>query len=102
VRARRFRRAPDPSAVADEAIRRFGVGETERALAMLDRLIADSPWFWQARQYRGEMRLRTGDAAGALADFDAAIRLAPEEAHLRELREQAANGPIRPSPDGSS
>jgi Flp pilus assembly protein TadD len=46
-----------------------------------------SPRLWQARQYRGQMRLVEPDAAEAvLQDFTEAIRLAPEEHHLYVLR----------------
>jgi hypothetical protein len=33
--------------------------------------------------------MQSGDLGGALADFDEAIRLAPGEPHLCELRTQA-------------
>jgi hypothetical protein len=46
-----------------------------------------SPRLWQARQYRGQMRLVEPDAAEAvLQDFTEAIRLVPEEHHLYVLR----------------
>jgi tetratricopeptide (TPR) repeat protein len=102
IRGRRLPASPDPAAMLDDAIQRIAAGETRRALRLLDRAIHENPWFWQAYQCRGEIRLALGNAATALADFDEAIRLAPEEPHLRELREQAVSGPIRPSPDGSS
>ena len=46
-----------------------------------------SPRLWQARQYRGQMRLAEPDAVeSALKDFTEAIRLAPDEPHLYILR----------------
>jgi tetratricopeptide (TPR) repeat protein len=102
VRSRRVKAAPDPSAMLDEAVRRASIGETEGAVKMLDRAIRENPWFWQAYQCRGEIRFAAGDMAGAIADFDEAIRLAPGEAHLRELREQVdISRPKFESPDGS-
>jgi tetratricopeptide (TPR) repeat protein len=62
-------------------------GETDRALALLDEAVQLSPQLWQARQYRGQMRLAEPDAAeSALNDFTEAIRLAPDEPHLYILR----------------
>ena len=102
VRSRRVNAAPDPSAMLDEAVRLASVGETEPAAALLDRAIRENLWFWQAYQCRGEIRFATGDMAGAIADFDEAIRLAPGEAHLRELREQVEiSRPNFESPDGN-
>jgi tetratricopeptide (TPR) repeat protein len=89
IRGRRLKAAPDPAAMLDDAIHLAGLGETARALTVLNRAIAENPWFWQARQCRGEMRLQLGDAETAIADFDEAIRLAPEEPHLRERRAHA-------------
>jgi tetratricopeptide (TPR) repeat protein len=78
---------PDSAAILDEAIRLAASGDTERALALLDEELRLSPRLWQARQYRGQMRLREPYAAeSALQDFTEAIRLAPEEPHLYILR----------------
>ena len=89
IRSRRIKPMPDPAVLLEEAIHMAGVGDTRRAIAILDRAIAESPSFWQAYQGRGELRLRTGAIAEAIDDFSSAIRLAPDEPHLRELREQA-------------
>ena len=102
IRGRRLKPAPDPAAMLDEAIHLASVGETARAMRVLGRTIALNPWFWQAFQYRGQIRLRLGESDGAIADFDQAIRLAPDEPHLRELRAEAVNGPIHSSPDDNS
>ena len=78
---------PDPAAILDEAIRVAALGQTDRGLALLDEALRLSPRLWQARQYRGEMRLVASDAAeSALQDFTEAIRLAPDEPHLYILR----------------
>jgi hypothetical protein len=54
----------------DEAIRLVASGETDRGLALLDDALRLSPRLWQARQYRGQMRLGEPDAAeSALQDF---------------------------------
>jgi hypothetical protein len=36
------------------------------------------------------VRLASGDVSGALADFDHAIAIAPQEPHLYELRSRAS------------
>src|SRR4051812_43729467 len=89
IRSRRLAEVPDPAAILDEALQLFAAGEAERAFGLLDRAIEESPRFWQAYQYRGVARVQGGDISGGLADFDEAIRLAPGESHLLELRQQA-------------
>ncbi len=78
---------PDSASFLDEAIRLAASGATDRGLALLDEALRLSPRLWQARQYRGQMRLGEPDAAeSALQDFTEAIRLAPGEPHLYILR----------------
>jgi tetratricopeptide (TPR) repeat protein len=78
---------PDSAAILDKAIRLAASGETGRALALLEEAVRLSPDLWQARQYRGELRLGEPDGAeSALEDFTEAIRLAPGEPHLYILR----------------
>jgi Flp pilus assembly protein TadD len=78
---------PDSAAILDEAIRLAAAGETGRGIARLDEALRLSPRLWQARQYRGQMRLGEPDAAeSALRDFTEPIRLAPGEPHLYVLR----------------
>jgi tetratricopeptide (TPR) repeat protein len=89
IRARRLRTAPDPAAMLEEAIESMRAGRTDRALRLLNRTIAENPRFWQALQHRGHAHLARGNAAAALADFDEAIRLAPDEPHLLEWRSRA-------------
>ena len=94
---------PDPAALLDRASRLAASGRSDRAVAVLTKAIRESPKLWQAYQYRGEMYLRMGnDAALALRDFSEAIRLAPQEPHLRLLREQAysllGDGPGQSAP----
>ncbi|MGD0500318.1 MAG: hypothetical protein ABSC23_18000 [Bryobacteraceae bacterium] len=87
--AGRVRRPPIPDSATflDEALHLAASGETDRALALLDEALRRSPRLWQARQYRGQVRLGKPDAAEcALQDFTEAIRLAPGEAHLYILR----------------
>ncbi len=102
IRGRRLKPAPDAAALLDEAIHLAGVGETARAIGMLNRAIAENPRFWQALQCRAEIRFHVGEIDRAIADFDAAIRLAPDEPHLRELREHAVSGPNLPLQDDNS
>jgi hypothetical protein len=98
ILARRYRSLPDPAARLDEAIQAARSGELERAIALLTREIRLSPGLWQAYQYRGETFLLLPDGApAALADFEAAIRLAPGEMHLIELRDRAASGDPPPA-----
>lgn len=89
IRSRRVKQAPDPAALLDDAIQLVAAGDHERAIAILDRIIAQNAWFWQALQCRGEVRLQLGQVSAALDDFDEAIRLAPGEPHLLELRAHA-------------
>ena len=78
---------PDSAAILGEAIRLAASGETGRGLALLDEALRLSPGLWQAREYRGHMRLGEPDAVeSALQDFTEAIRLAPDEPHLYILR----------------
>ena len=78
---------PDSAAVLDEAIRLAASGDTDRGIALLNEELSMSPRLWQARQYRGQLRLYQPEAAeSALQDFTAAIRLAPNEPHLYLLR----------------
>ncbi len=89
IRSRRMKPVPDSAAMLDEALRLFSIGDAGRANSLLGRAIRQNPRFWQAFQCRGEGRLQSGDIRGALNDFDQAIRLAPQEPHLHELRAQA-------------
>lgn len=78
---------PDPSTILDQAIQLAASGDTDRGIQLLDEVLRLSPRLWQARQYRGQMRLVEPTAAEAvLQDFTEAIRLAPEERHLYVLR----------------
>jgi tetratricopeptide (TPR) repeat protein len=78
---------PDSATILGEAIRLAASGDTGQAIALLDEALRLSPRLWQARQYRGQMRLGEPDAAeSALQEFTEAIRLAPGEPHLYILR----------------
>jgi tetratricopeptide (TPR) repeat protein len=78
---------PDSAALLDEALQSAASGETARAFALLNEALRLSPRLWQARQYRGQLRLGEPNAAeSALQDFTEAIRLAPGEPHLYILR----------------
>jgi tetratricopeptide (TPR) repeat protein len=90
VRSRRYAARPDPATLLDQANRLAANGRIDRAVALLTKTIGQSPKLWQAYQYRGELHLRLGEFALAADDFSEAIRLAPGEAHLHLLLEQAA------------
>lgn len=56
-------------------------------MSLLTQAVRQSPRFWQAYQYRGELYVRQRESwDAALQDFTEAIRLAPNESHLYELR----------------
>lgn len=97
LRGRRFRAAPDPAALLDQSIQLAASGQSGEAIALLTEAIRVSPRLWQAFQYRGEMYLQRGSVDEALKDFDQAIAIAPEEAHLQVLR-RYAQGPQEPLP----
>jgi tetratricopeptide (TPR) repeat protein len=78
---------PDSATFLDEAIRLAALGETAQGIALLDEALRLSPHLWQAREYRGQIRLVEPNAAeSALQDFTEAIRVAPGEPHLYILR----------------
>ncbi|HEY1338528.1 MAG TPA: hypothetical protein VGF59_13515 [Bryobacteraceae bacterium] len=88
--SRRHAPVPDPAAVLEQAMELAAAGRARRAIAALTGAIRTSPRLWQAYQYRGELLLaQPEDGESALADFEEAIRLAPDEPHLYKLREQA-------------
>jgi tetratricopeptide (TPR) repeat protein len=82
----------DSAVMLSEALAFAAQGERDRAIGLLSTAIRMNSSFWQAYQNRGQLYLdRPETWTRALADFDAALRLAPEEAELRGLREQAHN-----------
>jgi tetratricopeptide (TPR) repeat protein len=89
VRSRRYSTKADPATLLDNAYRLAAGGRTDRALTLLTRIIRQNPKLWQAYQYRGELRLRLGEPGPAAEDFSHAVRLAPDEAHLRALLQKA-------------
>jgi hypothetical protein len=93
--ARRHRTLPDPATRLEEAIEAARAGQIDRAIQLLSCEIRLSPELWQAYQYRGELYLLRPDGTrAALSDFDIAIRLAPQEEHLRALRDRAARSEL--------
>jgi len=91
ILARRALKAmPYPAEMLDEALALARFGHVDEAIALLTKAIRASPWLWQAYQYRGELYLSQQLPERAAEDFSEAIRLAPEEPHLRVLLEQAA------------
>jgi tetratricopeptide (TPR) repeat protein len=89
IRARRYHSKPDLAILLDQASKLAADGRTDRAIALLTKTTRQSPRLWQAYQYRGQLRLRTGEYALAAQDFSEAIRMAPEEPHLHVLMEEA-------------
>ncbi|MCU1239037.1 MAG: Tetratricopeptide 2 repeat protein [Candidatus Solibacter sp.] len=86
---RSFRGVSDPAAMLDQANQLAAAGRSDRALGRLTEAIRQSPRFWQAFQYRGELHLLHDRPEDALRDFDQAIAIAPAEPHLYALRAQA-------------
>jgi tetratricopeptide (TPR) repeat protein len=89
----------DTAVILDQAMQLARAGQSERAIGLLSQAIRLSPHVWQAFQYRGELRLLGGDAAGACEDFSEAVRLAPGEPHLQSWREHAQKVLERPHPE---
>ncbi len=89
IMALRRRSLPDPSLLLDEAFQQAQAGRVEEAIALLSTVIRQNPQLWQAFQYRGELYLLRQEFPKAAADFDQAIRLAPDEKHLYTLRQHA-------------
>ena len=80
---------PDPAAMLEEAIQLATEGKTAKAVRLLTRAHRLTPDFWQALELRGKLYLATENFDGAIADFTAAIALAPGEPQLRELLDRA-------------
>ena len=93
LRSHRHATKADPATLLDRARQLAASGASDRAVRLLTRIIRQNPWLWQAYQYRGELRLRLGARDLAAQDFSEAIRLAPDEAHLRALLQEAATAP---------
>ena len=87
--SRRYRTLPDPATRLEEALGLARAGQVDDAIVRLSAAIRVDPELWQAYQYRGELYLMHDSARAALADFEAAIRLAPGEPHLQNLRDRA-------------
>jgi hypothetical protein len=68
-----------------EAVARFVGGERERALALLEEVLSDSPEHLVAREVRGEMLLRSGKRDVALAELVAVAERYPDYPGLQGL-----------------
>ena len=86
---RRRAAVPDSATLLNEAIGLASTGRTAEAAVLLTAAIRLSPRLWQAFQYRGGLCLRGGEFSSAIEDFTDAIRLAPGEPHLYQLRAEA-------------
>jgi tetratricopeptide (TPR) repeat protein len=58
-------------------------GDLPLALALLDHVVGLAPHFAQGYALRGAVRLRSGDHAGAVADFSRTIELEPRQFDVR-------------------
>jgi len=86
----KFRQLPDDATLLERGINHAREGRTDEAIHLFSRAIRLSPRLWQAHQYRGELYLLDPvTAKDALRDFNAAIEIAPAEAHLFTLRARA-------------
>jgi tetratricopeptide (TPR) repeat protein len=61
----------------EQGVRQRSDAQYEKALASFSRAIAQFPEFFQAFAERGHLRIGLGDASGAAADFDQALRINP-------------------------
>jgi tetratricopeptide (TPR) repeat protein len=81
--------------IATRAATAEKAGAPALALALLDRLVAIDPAWPEGFVQRAELRLAEGDAAGARADFEAALRLEPRRFDalmaLGALKEEAGD-----------
>jgi tetratricopeptide (TPR) repeat protein len=91
IRSRRYISKPDLAILLDQANKLAINGDTDRAIALLTKTARQTPHLWQAYQYRGQLYLRSGEHQLAAQDFAQAIRMAPDEPHLRILLEEAEN-----------
>ena len=71
------------------AIAHFQAGDIERALALLDALIAEHPEDPYFRELRGQILLENGRVAEAVPDYEAATALLPESGQLHLLAAHA-------------
>ena len=72
--------AQPADSVADLARRSaaaFRQANPDEALALADRAVALDPDHAELRQFRAQLRFRSGRVAGSVEDFDAAVRLDP-------------------------
>ena len=85
----RHRVLRDDAAALERALQLAAAGQTGTALRQLSEIIQVNPRLWQARQFRGQVYVRSHESWDrAMEDFSEAIRLAPKEAHLYVLRAQ--------------
>jgi hypothetical protein len=77
--------------VFDRGCDKTAVGNFAQAIKDYDEAIKIDPNFGKAYANRGSARYNTGDHKGALADFDVAARLMPENQAVSALRDQIRN-----------
>ena len=95
---------PDGATLMDRASRLTASVRMAKAISVLTKALGLDRRLWQAFQYRAELRASQGDYRGALEDVSQAIRLAPREEHLYQLRARLyqAMGPDETSRIGDS
>ena len=95
---------PDSATLMDRASRLTASVRMAKAISVLTKALGLDRRLWQAFQYRAELRASQGDYRGALEDVSQAIRLAPREEHLYQLRARLdhAMGPDETSRIGDS
>jgi len=77
--------------VFDRGCDKTAVGNFTEAIKDYDEAIEIDPNFGKAYANRGSARYNTGDHKGALADFEVAARLMPENQAVSALRDQIRN-----------
>ena len=77
--------AEGPQRVEEIAVAAWRQGDVPRALRLLDGVVAQVPGEPRARMTRGRVRIQNRDCGGALEDFEAVRKTAPESAAAHGL-----------------
>lgn len=88
-------KANDPEARTWRALLRYRAGSYPEAIGALDGVIADSPGYGRAHQFRGIVHLQMGEFEPAMERFERAMALADDERTkmgLRQLMAEARRG----------
>jgi Tfp pilus assembly protein PilF len=76
----------DIQSLFNQGMMEFAAENTEKSLEILTEVLSLDPDHKVARIARGSARMRMGDAASAIADFDRALEIDPDYARALHLR----------------